>query len=202
LAAASRDLCGAKTRSGGTCGLTAGHGTDHVGFGNCRHHGGCTPTGAKYGARLLGAHLAEGREVEPHEALLECLYAAAGEARFFGEKIAGLGEDEVVVTFERVRESSIGDGGTETITSTHAELSIWVRARSEALERMAKFAKAAIDAGVAERQVRVVEQWAQPISEALQAIVEKLGLNDEQRRRAPEIIRSELRLLEQPKAAA
>lgn len=35
--------CGAKGRSGRPCGLPAGHGTDHVGEGRCRRHGGATP---------------------------------------------------------------------------------------------------------------------------------------------------------------
>lgn len=36
-------LCGAKTRNGGTCKKPAGAGTDHVGQGRCKLHGGATP---------------------------------------------------------------------------------------------------------------------------------------------------------------
>lgn len=35
--------CGARTRSGGTCQNRAGFGTDHVGSGRCKFHGGATP---------------------------------------------------------------------------------------------------------------------------------------------------------------
>ena len=35
--------CGAKTRSGGTCQHPAGFGTDHLGQGRCKFHGGCNP---------------------------------------------------------------------------------------------------------------------------------------------------------------
>ncbi len=35
--------CGAKTKSGGNCKRRAGAGTDHVGEGRCKHHGGKTP---------------------------------------------------------------------------------------------------------------------------------------------------------------
>ena len=39
--------CGAKHRNReGICGLPAGWGTDHVGEGRCKHHGGLTPRGA------------------------------------------------------------------------------------------------------------------------------------------------------------
>ena len=35
--------CGARTRSGGSCRNKAGKGTDHVGKGRCKFHGGATP---------------------------------------------------------------------------------------------------------------------------------------------------------------
>lgn len=35
--------CGSKTRAGGACGQPAGWGTDHVGQGKCKLHGGKTP---------------------------------------------------------------------------------------------------------------------------------------------------------------
>lgn len=34
--------CGAKTRAGGKCQLNAGHGTDHIGSGKCKLHGGAS----------------------------------------------------------------------------------------------------------------------------------------------------------------
>ena len=37
--------CGAKTRAGTPCTQPAGWGTDHVGWGRCKLHGGATPTG-------------------------------------------------------------------------------------------------------------------------------------------------------------
>ncbi len=37
--------CGARTRAGQPCSRPAGWGTDHVGEGRCRSHGGCTPRG-------------------------------------------------------------------------------------------------------------------------------------------------------------
>ncbi|MAD45561.1 MAG: hypothetical protein CMH98_11190 [Oceanospirillaceae bacterium] len=38
-------MCGARTRSGGRCKLSAGHGTNHPGTGRCKRHGGAS-TGA------------------------------------------------------------------------------------------------------------------------------------------------------------
>lgn len=44
----SKKICGAKHRNRpGTCQLPAGWGTNHVGSGRCKHHGGLTPRGAE-----------------------------------------------------------------------------------------------------------------------------------------------------------
>lgn len=40
-----RPLCGARNRHGGTCKAEAGKGTDHLGEGRCKNHGGCSPGG-------------------------------------------------------------------------------------------------------------------------------------------------------------
>lgn len=41
----TKPKCGAKTRAGGghPCGRIAGHGTNHLGQGKCKYHGGCSP---------------------------------------------------------------------------------------------------------------------------------------------------------------
>ncbi len=36
------NICGAKTRKGTPCHLQAGHGTDHLGTGKCKYHGGAS----------------------------------------------------------------------------------------------------------------------------------------------------------------
>ncbi len=38
------DQCGAKTRAGTPCKYPAGRGTNHVGEGRCKHHGGSSPS--------------------------------------------------------------------------------------------------------------------------------------------------------------
>lgn len=64
-------LCGAKKRTGeGTCTRPAGWGTDHVGTGRCKLHGGCTPRHSKVGSEhpnyvhgLYSEHLSEAEQV-------------------------------------------------------------------------------------------------------------------------------------------
>lgn len=68
-------FCGAKKRQGeGTCRLPAGWGTDHVGRGRCKLHGGCTPRHSKRGADhpdfkhgLYSQHLSEAETIEFEE---------------------------------------------------------------------------------------------------------------------------------------
>src|SRR4051794_41334929 len=74
--------CGARTRSGGRCGLPAGHGTDHVGWGRCKLHGGNAPSGRRraYHLEALASMPRMGGEVEvePTDALLYCVRREAG----------------------------------------------------------------------------------------------------------------------------
>lgn len=43
------EICGAETRDGGECQRPAGWGTDHVGEGRCKQHGGASPSGEDHG---------------------------------------------------------------------------------------------------------------------------------------------------------
>lgn len=47
------EACGAKTRSGKPCSQPAGFGTNHVGVGRCKFHGGSTPTQSKAARAIL-----------------------------------------------------------------------------------------------------------------------------------------------------
>ena len=50
------ELCGSKKKQGtGTCTKPAGWGTDHVGFGNCKLHGGASPNGVKHAEKQEAA---------------------------------------------------------------------------------------------------------------------------------------------------
>lgn len=82
----NRALCGAKTRSGGTCRNTAGRGTDHHGVGRCKFHGGASPI--RHGLRSaiarerLGPWIEQVRQIQGGDPLnltpsIEMMQAAA-----------------------------------------------------------------------------------------------------------------------------
>src|SRR3954447_14085296 len=122
-------LCGARTRSGGACKRPAGSGTDHVGFGTCRHHAGSTPSGRQAAARQQA--LAELRsvgeldDVDPVEAL----------------------QVAVNLAHARVLRLHFKAGGAADAALARLE--------GEALDRLVRTAKAATDSKVMERRARL-----------------------------------------------
>lgn len=60
-------------------------------------------------------------------------------------------------------------------------------------DRCARFAKLALDAGIAERQVRLAEQQGALVADAIDRILAALGLSEEQRALVPVVVPRELR---------
>src|SRR4051812_24812044 len=158
------EVCAARTRSGGRCRRPAGHGTEHLGVGCCKLHGGSTPAQLERARRdlalrelaVMGGDIA----IEPTEALLACVQRAAGQAAWLRLKVESLSDDEVVCV------------------SAHGALvpHTWVRMEQEAIDRLARLSKMALDSGVAERQARIAERTGARITAALEDAVAPLGL--------------------------
>jgi hypothetical protein len=117
--------------------------------------------------------------VDPTTALLRCVHLAAGQVEHASQQVARVPAER---TFED--------------TKNGARLNPWARVQAETMERLARFSKMAIDAGVAERQVELAERWGAQIATVLRQILDDLALTDEQRARAPEVVRSHLLALE------
>lgn len=85
--AAEGRTCGARNRRGGECRLPAGFGTDHVGYGTCRFHGGSTKAHVVHAKKLRAIAVAEKlgapRPTTPEESLQEMLEQAAGHSDVF-----------------------------------------------------------------------------------------------------------------------
>jgi hypothetical protein len=175
-------LCGAKRlKYDDHCSLPAGWGTDHVGSGRCRLHSGSTRNGRVAAAKeeavreavqVMGAPI----NIDPLEALLWCVRSAAGEAQYASLQVAEL-------------EKAMQGGGKR------ASLHPWIKVRQDALERLARFSKMAVDAGVAERLVQVEEAHARLMYRVVACVVADLALSAEQRERAPQLVRQHLELI-------
>lgn len=195
--------CNARRRNGHKCKQPAGFGTDHVGYGPCKSHGGTTSSHKIKAARDMALHnaLVMGvpfDDIDPMDAILTCIKISAGEVVYCSQRIEELDEDEAVVTGEKNKSHSGGlDGDWEEVEETNdAQLNIWIRARHNAMERVVKFSKAAIDAGISERQVKVAESTGQAIGQLLHNVMAELNLSDAQKDLAPHVIQKNLMLLE------
>lgn len=171
--------CGAKTRAGGRCGNAAGWGTDHVGFGRCRKHGGNTYSGrSAAGREEVQSFMAAADpliEADPIEALLYCVRRASAVAAYLRGRVA------------RVEEGDQVQAG---------ELNQWAALEQEALDRLARFSKMALDAGVAERAVRIAERVGATITQALEDALADVDLPPAERVRLADKFAARLRLLE------
>lgn len=180
--------CGAKTSSGGSCQQQAGWGTDHIGVGRCKLHGGASPQAQLSGVVALARResVAMGRplDVHPHEAIIECIRIAAGEVYYASERIAELEPDEVVAPVETQKMRPMkGEYGAELDTPAYEistdvpALHVWIQVRQKAMDRLVQYSAIALKAGVEERRVRIAEGMAEQIADAMKAFATAMGLN-------------------------
>jgi hypothetical protein len=181
-------LCGAKRRSDGKpCRKFAGEGTDHFGIGRCRLHGGSTRNHRKAAvvqeAQRRAAMYPEMIEVDPGQALLHMLWLSYGQVAWLQEAI-------------------------ERHEDRHSfEARVDIQHYKDERDRVARIAKAALDAGVAERQVRLMERHAYQIANVLRNVFAdpELGLTQKQQAVIPAVVRRHLVRLDedetQPRAA-
>jgi hypothetical protein len=197
--------CNARTRKGTPCTFQAGWGTGHQGTGRCKLHGGASPQAELSGAVTLARRemLVMGRplDMEPHEALLECIRIAAGEVAYASERIAELDAADavgpVVSTHRRpLKEEKGAEDPRTEVEEVRVEapaLHIWIVVRQHAMDRLVNYSKIALAAGVAERQVRLAEQQGQLLVEVIRGVLTDLGVNEHPE--APAVVRKHLTLI-------
>jgi hypothetical protein len=176
-------VCGAQKKQGeGKCQRPAGWGTDHVGFGTCKLHGGRMRNHQVAAARAevraeAASQAVNGIPVDPATALLRCVQLAAGQVAYASKQIM-LSMDPT------------SDSPEETANSP------WGRVQSEAMDRLARYSKMALDAGATEKQINFAEKYGREMASILRTALEELELTKEQKERAPEVIRKNLLPLE------
>ena len=95
---ATVNLCGAQRHDGKFCAQRAGWGTEHLGRGRCRHHGGQLRSGLAAAADEEMRGMAKPTPVSPGQALSGVLGLAAGQLVYASGQVAELPDDEL---FER-----------------------------------------------------------------------------------------------------
>lgn len=124
-------------------------------------------------------------EVAPHLALLQEVHRTAGHVAWLGQVIAQMEED--------LELTQLVGGGAESYPRRVP--SIWVELYQKERGHLARVSKMALDAGVAERQVRLAERQGELLAGAIQAILADLKLSPDQRKLAPGVVRRHLTAL-------
>lgn len=186
-------LCGATLKQDredgrGTCTQVAGWGTEHVGFGTCKLHGGTTPSHVAAAERQrVEQALTEAKrtyglplDVEPGDALLGLVRTAAGIVAWLGLQVGQLPNDGVTA-----------DG------KPHALVGLYLDER----KHLAQVAKDTLAAGVAERRVRLEEAQGRLLVGFVERLIRRLG-RDPMDPEVRELVREELAAIESAEVPA
>lgn len=195
--------CKAHRRNGEQCGNHAIKGAEV-----CRMHGGSIPAVKAKAAQRVAEEKAAAKmrlfaapvEIDPAQALLELVQWTAGEVRYWRAEVARIAEDDVEsLTWGQTKtEEGVGvgeDGGYMSKTVEEAVPPVAYRMLNEASGRLAKYAAAALRAGVEERRVKLAEDQGSAVAGAIRRILERLDLLEWQAELVPTIVPEELRAL-------
>lgn len=181
---------------GGVCHRPAGWGTDHVGFGSCKLHGGATASHTAAArveqARQAVATYGLARTVDPAQALLEEVHRTAGHVAWLQAKVAELEEADLVwgVTDE-VEKTATEFPGTDT--TRKAAVNVWLELYRAERKHLTEVCAKAIACGIAERQIKLAEQQGAMLASVIGRILDDLELTPAQRTKVPEVVPRHLR---------
>jgi len=175
-------LCGAKKKNGEECRAFAGQGTDHLGVGSCKYHGGSTGSHKTHAAKVeaerqmvtMGAPL----NVTPSGALKGLLRATAGHVAWLATEV----------------------GSRENLDGPESASLVMLYADER--DRLARIAKACLDSGIGKVEVEMAEAQADALTKAINAAMSHVGgLSNEQKRQFGQALRRELADLSAPDPA-
>jgi hypothetical protein len=190
-------FCGAQRRGGkGPCGLDAGAGTDHKGYGRCSWHGGASPAGGKAAAEQMAekavATYGLPRDISPTDALLEEVRFTAGHVAWLRQRVSELAPDALTWgTREVVDKQATEFTGTDTTEA--AAVNVWLELYYRERKHLLDVCKAAISVGIEERYVRLEEAKGQLVADLIRRILGRLDLSDLQQDVSARVIPEEFR---------
>lgn len=201
--------CGAHTRTGGTC-----KNLPMKGATRCRMHGGSSPQArAKAAGRVQEAKarravelFAARRDIEPGPALLELVQWTAGEVDYWRQEVRAL--EKADLTWGMTREKTGGsdpesgspgtDSGPADVrpeVTREAKPNIAYVMLTDASNRLAQYAVAALRAGVAERAIQLAEQQGALVADVIRAILADLNLTPVQQELVATVVPAHLRAI-------
>ena len=194
--------CSAKRRNGEQCGAWAVKGATV-----CRMHGGSSPQARQAAARRVqeekaakeALRLAQPIATDPAQALLDLVSSAAGEVAYWRARVDEIQDrDEKRLTSGLTKITEGKDrGGVTTLRTVETIAAIEYRMWVDAQERLARYATAALRAGVEERRVRLAEDQGALVAQVIRRILDRLDLSEWQAEMVGSIVPEELRALSQ-----
>lgn len=164
-------FCGAMIRyTGEACGMGAGAGTAHWGVGACFRHD--TQRERAAGAWTVAHVIARIEDISPWEALLLAVKRAAAWARFYDTKLGEAPDDDALAP-----------------NGSHHH---WVIAAERVNDKLARYSKMAVDAGVAAMLVQRARAEGEEIARVLNAAIGAAGLDEEMETRLRVALRQAL----------
>lgn len=192
-----RRTCGhaSRRRRNRLCSMPAGYKTNHLGLGSCRYHGGSAWQVEE--AWRMAQEIALELDVTPWDALLLEVRRSAARCAWLDERLnAAVRQDSTLIIDPDTRDEILLPAGLRPDLRV-----LLIESRNER-RHMARVAKAAIDAGVAERLVRQIELEGRLVAEAVGAGLDALELlvtlTDEQRAAAVHAASERLLMIEKP----
>lgn len=139
------------------------------------------------------------RDVTPGDALLEEIARTAGHVAWLAGVIQQLGEDTLTWGVHS-KESGFAEGGPIEKVTEQVGVSVWVTLYQWERRHLVDVCKAAIAAGIAERQVRLAEDTGRLISDVIRAVVADpdLGLDPARQATARAVTARHLKLVAGP----
>jgi hypothetical protein len=164
-------LCGARKKTAeGTCRRPAGWGTDHVGYGPCKLHGGCTPTVSRGAER-------ERIDQEARRALEGFTdFAPVLDPVERLQLLAGRAEAWMTALEVKVAELTSLRYSTKTAEQIRGEIQLYERAMAATEKVLVDLARLGLD----ERSVRLQEAQVTLVAGALTQALAEAGLTDGQ----------------------
>lgn len=203
-----RTICGAKKKNGTPCGASPAKGATR-----CRRHGGATPQAknkahernvrakAEVHLRSLG-YQPDAENVDPAEALLRLVSDKHREVAWLRLQVDAIqagdnpGGTTPLVWGVSGHEFGAGPDGPIDKTTETTDLNIYVKWLHTAEDQLARYATAALKAGVEQRQLDIREAEALVLVGAINQILAALQLTTDQQKLVPEVVPAALRALE------
>jgi hypothetical protein len=139
------------------------------------------------------------QDIEPVQAITGEIARTCGHVLWLGELIAEM-EPIDLVWGQTMEEEGSGTGqreGDTTKSRSEAQLSMWLVLYKDERKHLVDVSKAAIQCGIAEREIRLLEQQGQIIADFLRAFIDDPELDFDQvtRRKMREVASRHLRVL-------